>query len=182
LYRRTTQTTRALNVLGWVIVLLGVGLLTLVLYPIASQRPAPPGPVITAPEAPAVPLVETPIGPIPQALAFAILVGVGLGVVVGMGATLALIIYLLDRLMAVNRAHATEAPPAQPQPLSAAVPPPQPPTPLTPLPLEQRLEEWGNQPLRLPSLTSPKVLISLLLLLLVVAGVAYLLSGGLVPR
>ncbi|MER3459173.1 MAG: hypothetical protein C4309_11610, partial [Chloroflexota bacterium] len=100
MYRRTTQTTRALNVLGWVIVLLGVGLLTLVLYPIASQRPAPPGPVITAPEAPAVPLVETPIGPIPQALAFAILVGVGLGVVVGMGATLALIIYLLDRLMA----------------------------------------------------------------------------------
>lgn len=182
MYRRTTQTTRTLNVIGWVIVLLGVGVLTLLLYPVVGQRPAPPTSVVTVPEAPAAPLVETPIGPIPQWLAFAILVGVGLGGVVGLGAGLALIIYILDRLMAANRAHATEAPPAQPQPLSAAVPPPQPPTPLTPLPLEQRLDEWGNQPLRLPSLTSPKVLISLLLLLLVVAGVAYLLSGGLVPR
>ncbi len=182
MYRRTTQTPRALNVLGWVIVLVGVGVLTLVLYPLASQRPAQPGPVTPAPEAPAAPPLETPLGPIPQGLAFAILVGVGLGVVVGMGAVLALIIYLLDRAMAVNRAHATEAPPAQPQPLSTAVPPPQPPTPLTPLPLEQRLDEWSNQPLRLPSLTSPKVLLSLFLLLLVVAGMAYLLTTGLTLR
>lgn len=180
--RRTTQTTRTLNVLGWVIVLLGVGVLTLVLYPAASQRPAQPGPVATAPEAPAAPLLETPFGSIPQGLAFAILVAVGLGVVVGMGAGLALIIYLLDRVMAASRAHATEAPPAQPQPLSPAVSPPQPPAPLTPLPLEQRLEEWGNQPLRLPRLTSPTVLIPLLLLLLAVAGVAYLLTSGLAPR
>lgn len=180
--RRTTQTTRTLNVLGWVIVLLGVGALTLVLYPVASQRPAQPGPVVPTPEAPAAPFIETPVGPIPQWLAFAVLVGVGLGVVVGAGAGLALVIYLLDRLMAVNRAHAAEAPPAQPEPLSAPTLPPQPTTPLTPLPLEQRLDEWGNQPLRLPSLTSPKVWISLLLLLLVVAGVAYLLRGGLVPR
>lgn len=178
--RRTTQTTRTLNVFGWIVVLLSVGVLTLLLYPAVAQRPAQPAPVITPPAVPAAPPIQTPFGPValPPALQIALLAAVGLGVAAGMGIGLALLIFVWDRAMAASKAHATEAPPAQPEPLTATtLPPPQPPTPLTPTPIEQQLDRWGDQPLRLPRLTSPQVIVPLIVLVIVGGAAAFVLAG-----
>jgi hypothetical protein len=139
-------------------------------------QPVPP--VVPAPEPETFP---SPVGPIPQWLLIVLLSAVGFGVVAGMGVGLALVVFALDRIMAASRAHATEAPPAQPVPLTTNnLAPPQPLTPVAPLPLEQTLDDWGNRPLRLPRITSAKVIVPLLVLMIVGGASAYvLISSGL---
>jgi len=167
------------GVLGWIVVLLAVGLLTLLLYPLVSQPqqgpPSPSAPPPTVAEGGAA-AIQTPLGPIAQPVALAILAVVGLGAVVGMGAVLAGIVFVLDRIMAASQAHASEAPPlAASPPAGSGAPPPQPPAELSRPPLEQVLDRWADQPMALPRLEL-KLLAPLVALVLVGAWLIYLIA------